>query len=149
MVWLLNLMFSYAVWEQKSLIIIEEPETHLHSDAQYLLAKYIAAFLNKTKSQAIVITHSPYVLSSFNNLFYAGKCGKTTEYREIADSIIPEQSWLREDAFSAFIIEDSTLRNIKDDSLAMVDVGELDVVASRQDAEYEKLLHISRGGSLN
>ena len=148
-VWLLNLLFSYAVSGQKSLIIVEEPETHLHPDAQYLLTKYIAAFLNKTKSQVIVTTHSPYVLSSFNNLFYADKCGKKIENCEIAASIIPKQSWLKEEAFSAFIIEDSTLRNIKDESLAMVDVGELDVVASRQDAEYEKLLHISKGGSLN
>ena len=146
-VWVLNLLLSYAALGQKSMIIIEEPETHLHPDAQYLLSKYIAAFLNKTKSQLIVTTHSPYMLSSFNNLIYAGKCGRTVEDSVAIDRVIPKQCWLRLEDFSAYIIADSALRSIKDEDLAMVDVGELDVVASVQDAEYEELLHISKGGS--
>ena len=148
-VWLLNLLFSYAALGQKCQIIVEEPETHLHPDAQYLLVKYIAAFRNKTGSEIFITTHSPYVLSSLNNLFYADKCGKTSENSIAADSIIPKHSWLRAEDSSAYIIENSTLRDIKDEELAMIDVGELDIVASVQDAEYEKLLHISKAGKLN
>ena len=148
-VWLLTLLRSYAALGQKSLIIIEEPETHLHPDAQYLLVKFIAAFLNNTGSQAIVTTHSPYILSSFNNLLYAAKRGKEAVNREAVDCIIPMQCWLNDEGFSAFIIEDATLRDIKDEAMAMADVGELDVVASMQDAEYEKILNISKGGSVD
>jgi predicted ATP-dependent endonuclease of OLD family len=142
-IWLLNLLYAYAALEQKCFIILEEPETHLHPDAQYLLAKYIAAFRNKTKSEVFITTHSPYVLSSFNNLFYADKCGKTVKH-----NVIPKHCWLKAEDFSAHILENSTTRDIKDEELAMVDIAELDAVASKQDAEYEKLLLLSKGGSL-
>ena len=144
-IWLLNILFHYATTKTESFVIIEEPETHLHPDAQYLLTKYIAAFRNKTSSGIFITTHSPYILSSFNNLFFAGKCGQTTESEEAIDSVIPKHCWLSPKDFSAYIMENGSIRDIKDEELAMVDVAELDVVASKQDTEYEKLLRIVKG----
>ena len=144
-VWLLNLLFTYAAIHQKSFVIIEEPETHLHPDAQYLLTQYIAAFRNNTSSRIFITTHSPYVLSSFNNLFYAGKCGLETANAEAVNSVIPAHCWLDAKDFSAYIMENASIRDIKDEELAMIDIAELDAVASKQDTEYEKLLNIAKG----
>jgi len=145
-VWLLNLLRYYAEVGQRCFIVVEEPEAHLHPDAQYLLAKFIAAFRNITNSQIFITTHSPYILTSFNNLFYADKCGKESENSEAAHRVIPKQCWLRTEDFSAYMLEEGTTRDLKDEELAMVDIAELDAVASEQDTEYEELLSIRKRG---
>lgn len=59
----------YLLYEnQKSFRIIEEPEAHLYPKAQKKLIELLALVINKTQSQVIITTHSPYVLSILNNL---------------------------------------------------------------------------------
>lgn len=53
---------------QKSFRIIEEPEAHLYPKAQKKLIELLSLVVNKTQSQIIITTHSPYVLSILNNL---------------------------------------------------------------------------------
>ena len=60
--------------------VIEEPEAHLYPLAQKKLIELIALVLNNTNSEAIVTTHSPYVLSIFNNLLFASKLSKSNFY---------------------------------------------------------------------
>jgi hypothetical protein len=45
-------------------------------------------------------------------------------------------------------MEDSTTKNIKDSRLALVEIAELDKVASEQDDEYEALVRLSRMGTV-
>lgn len=53
---------------QKSFRIMEEPEAHLYPLAQKNIMELIALVINKTESQIVITTHSPYVLSILNNL---------------------------------------------------------------------------------
>jgi len=53
---------------QKSFRIMEEPEAHLYPKAQKNLMELMALIINKTQSQIVITTHSPYVLSILNNL---------------------------------------------------------------------------------
>jgi predicted ATPase len=53
---------------EKSFRIIEEPEAHLYAKAQKKLVELIALTINKTDSQILLTTHSPYILSILNNL---------------------------------------------------------------------------------
>lgn len=53
--------------------IIEESETHLYPTAQKLLVDLMALVFNKTKGQVILTTHSPFILSAFNNLLFYNK----------------------------------------------------------------------------
>lgn len=48
--------------------VIEEPEAHLYPQAQKKLIELIALITNKTQSQIVITTHSPYILSILNNL---------------------------------------------------------------------------------
>ena len=59
-------------------IYIEEPEAHLFPTAQKRIVQLLARTFNNTNSnfQIIVTTHSPYILSSFNNLIYENKTRK-------------------------------------------------------------------------
>lgn len=59
--------------KQKASRIIEEPETHLFPKAQKLLIELLILVANKTNSQVIITTHSPYVQATFNNMLYYTK----------------------------------------------------------------------------
>lgn len=51
-----------AVLENKSLVLMDEPESHLHPPLLAALMKGIAEALDNTNSFAIIATHSPVVL---------------------------------------------------------------------------------------
>lgn len=51
-----------AQLENKSLVLIDEPESHLHPPLLAALMKGVAAALEDTNSFAVVATHSPVVL---------------------------------------------------------------------------------------
>ena len=59
--------------KQKASRIIEEPETHLFPKAQKMLVELLILVANKTNSQLIITTHSPYVQATFNNMLYYTK----------------------------------------------------------------------------
>lgn len=63
--------------KQKASRIIEEPETHLFPKAQKMLIELLILVANKTNSQLIITTHSPYVQATFNNMLYYTKVVKT------------------------------------------------------------------------
>ena len=50
-----------------TMVVIEEPEAHLHPGAQRLLAKLVARAVNSEKL-VVITTHSDYMFSSLNNL---------------------------------------------------------------------------------
>ncbi len=47
---------------EKSLVLLEEPETSLHPSAQYELGKYLANVSQRRKLQILLTTHSEYLL---------------------------------------------------------------------------------------
>mgnify|MGYP006206212493 CR=1 FL=1 len=60
----LNIIYGSII-----LRIIEEPEAHLFPVAQKHLIELLAIMVNRNEdNQLIITTHSPYILSSFNNL---------------------------------------------------------------------------------
>ena len=146
--WVLNLLMGYILRrEHGTLILVEEPETHLHPDAQYALVKMVAAYQNLTGSPVLFTTHSPYILSSVNNLLYASAISKTVgdeEKRKVLDDIVRRESRIDETHFQSFCMEAGTLSDIQDQELHMADVAALDGIASRQDEEYEDMRRLRR-----
>jgi predicted ATPase len=88
----------------KVLRILEEPEAHLFPIAQKQLIELLALMINQNNdNQLIITTHSPYVLTVFNNLLFANRVvekNPSTE-SEVAQ-IIPQDSWLSAKDFSAY-----------------------------------------------
>ena len=58
-------------------VIIEEPETHLSPHSQNLLVKFFAFFNNKSQTNLFLTTHSPYIVSYFDNLIYSNNVLET------------------------------------------------------------------------
>lgn len=59
-----------------SILLIEEPESHLHPQAQ----RHFISNINEIKFQKIITTHSPYILSQIelSNILYVKKIEATT-----------------------------------------------------------------------
>lgn len=71
-VWVFNLLYFYILHNKKVFLIMEEPEAHLYPDSQKGMAEAIGLFA-RAGNQALVTTHSPYILGQFNNMLYAGE----------------------------------------------------------------------------
>lgn len=97
-------IFINILDDAKVLRIIEEPEAHLFPVAQKQLIELLALMVNHNDdNQLIITTHSPYVLTVFNNLLFANRVvekNPSTE-SEVAQ-IIPQDSWLSAKDFSAY-----------------------------------------------
>ena len=74
--WLLNILYYLIIRNEKAFVIIEEPEAHLYPKMQKEIVDFIVNFMNITGSTVFITTHSPYILTSTNNLLYAGKIRK-------------------------------------------------------------------------
>jgi predicted ATPase len=96
----------------KVLRILEEPEAHLFPVAQKQLIELLALMVNQNDdNQLIITTHSPYVLTVFNNLLFANRVvekNPSTE-SEVAQ-IIPQDSWLSAKDFSAYSLGNQSVK---------------------------------------
>lgn len=64
----LVLFIKYGIVEKGDIVIIEEPEAHLHPEVQAELAKILTKLINELNLQIIITTHSEILLSKLSNL---------------------------------------------------------------------------------
>ncbi len=123
---------------------IEEPEAGVFPQTQYELIKEFAALSNETEFHPYftITTHSPYILTSFNNLIEAGQAARNNPklHDEVA-KIVPEQYWIKEGDFKAYAIEDGVLKPILNES-GFVEANYLDQVSEVIGDEFDKLLRL-------
>lgn len=55
-----RLVYALEKASEKSLVLLDEPETSLHIDAQYNLQEYILTKIKSKKLQVVISTHSPF-----------------------------------------------------------------------------------------
>lgn len=70
--WLINFLYVLMLRRESAFVIIEEPEAHIYPSLQKDITEFIVKFANLCNSNVFITTHSPYVLTSMNNLYYAG-----------------------------------------------------------------------------
>ena len=124
-VWILLIIFLLILNDSKAFLIIEEPEAHLFPVAQKQIIDLISLFANYSKNQILLTTHSPYILSSFNNLLYAHKLGNGEDKKEVANIVDPHL-WINPDRLDAYILEDGTARTIVDREMGLIESAEID-----------------------
>ena len=128
-----------------SLYIIEEPELNLYPITQKRLVNYIVSKSCEVNNQLLLTTHSPYVLSSLNNLLFAFKVAqKHPEQSEEITKIIPKESWLNPDDFAAYFVADGTVRSIVNPKTGLISENELDGVSEDIGDEFNALMDIYR-----
>lgn len=127
-----------------SFFVIEEPEENLFPKTQYELVKYIFKMLDNGNDNTIVITtHSPYILTSINNLIQAQNAfddkGVT---KEEVSKILKTDSFISFSDINAVAFADGKFVSMKDDEFKVISATSLDDVSDIINADFEKLLDL-------
>lgn len=133
---------------QGNLLVIEEPELNSFPETQNKLIKYfIEANVNgvadgkvKYKNQLLLTTHSPYILTSLNNLMYAYQVGKNE--REKVKKIVKEKYWLNPDNVSAYMmLPNGQCENIIDKE-GLIKAEKIDSISTILNKDFNALMDI-------
>jgi hypothetical protein len=155
---LANLVYNVSsnplnVWEPFSPrigpIYIEEPELSIFPNTQYELMRLLAWLASEERLEFpfVITTHSPYILSAFDNLIKAGVVGNSSEeHREAVSKIVDKRYWVRPEDFRAYKIADGKLESIYKNETGDLDADYLDNVSGKIAEEFTNLLEIQYGG---
>jgi len=136
-------IFLILLDEENAFRVIEEPEAHLYPAAQKQLVEMIALMLNNSNSQVVLTTHSPYILSVFNNLLFATRVvRKNKNVSEEISQIIPETCWLNPDKCNAYFLKDGFCESIFDVQTGLIGQNYLDEISEDLGADFDYLYHI-------
>jgi predicted ATP-binding protein involved in virulence len=128
---------------------IEEPEAHLFPDAQDSMTRLISLIKHSAKQQInfVITTHSPYILTAFNNLLEAGKIIGTGDKAKIdtIHKIIPEGIEIHQDQFSAYLLDNGKAVNIFDPSNNFIKADAIDNISEQSSTLFDSLLDIEYG----
>ncbi len=128
-----------------NLLIIEEPELNLFPETQKKILEYIIRnnlIEDKFyKNILLITTHSPYILTSLNNLMYAYNVGKVNF--EETDKIIPSKNWLNPNDVSVYKLVNGESVNIMDEELKQIKVEEIDEISEVLSAQWHEMADLN------
>lgn len=88
-------------------------------------------------------THSPYIMTSINNLIQAGNIIKSNEAtEEQINSIIRSNAYINYEDVSAISILDGYVHSMKDDEFQLISAISLDTASDIINEDFEKLLNL-------
>ena len=126
-------------------LYIEEPEAHIFPSAQKAIVDLVAYISNVAKSnlQIVLTTHSPYVMTSFNNLIEADNLiREDKEKAQAVYSIIGEKTIVRFEDISSYFLSNGSIRSIMDYEERLIGASDLDAVSEVINVEFGKLMSL-------
>lgn len=141
-----SLPFDYG--ESARTVYIEEPEAHLFPKAQRDIIELISLVYNNNKEnlQFFITTHSPYILTSINNLLQAGTLeqelsGDAIRSKKLDEIVAPQIRLYPEDV-AAYMIKDGRSTSIIDKETKIIDANLIDEVSSDLAVQFDQLLEL-------
>lgn len=125
-------------------IYLEEPEENLFPETQRDLVNWLAEIVNGERNHTLFIaTHSPYIMSAFNNLIQAGDIiEESPEKGAEVEKIIGGNRAIKYDEVAAFAISNGNVHSIKDDELRLISPSELDTVSDDIANVFNQLIEL-------
>ena len=125
-------------------VYIEEPEAHLFPSAQKKIIELISAIYNSAgiSLQFIITTHSPYILTSFNNLLQAGELLEKDVNKKKLFKIVPEFEILKPGEVNAYAFADGGVKSLIDEETGLISADLLDEVSEEIAVQFEELLDL-------
>lgn len=135
-------------WHNRPYIIIEEPELNCFPTTQKKIMEHLIKGIKYEKKEVteywcglIISTHSPYILTSLNNMLYAHTVGQKDYAGTIA--ILNEEFWLNPNDVSAFMLStDGRCEDIFNREEGLIDAGKIDGVTDTLNEEFNALLNL-------
>lgn len=138
-----NYCFKSLIIPQSTDFIIEEPEQNLFPSTQNTLVDELVSICNneKHKHGFTLTTHSPYILSSLNNLIYAYQVGQ--KFKDKVNEVIPEKCWVDPSVVCAWMVrDDGTVEDIIDPELKHIMAEKIDSASTRINELFNSLMDI-------
>ncbi|TKX28245.1 AAA family ATPase [Campylobacter estrildidarum] len=141
----LNFLFSQK--NKPSLdIFIEEPESNLFPINQKNMAYYLASLRNaKNKPNIIFSTHSPYILTSLNNILYASMLEQKLQDATKNDiyKIIDKKNIIDYKDLVAYKLENGKAKLIIDKETNLIDAEYIDTVSGEIMDDFYKIAELN------
>jgi len=112
---------------------IEEPETHLHPMAQWVIMKTIAFLINRGR-RFLITTHSPFIIYALNNMLQ--------RYQSLRGQIPQgQEAWIDPSMVAAYRLSRGQAIDIMEHGeIGLINAEELEEVAEDLGTEFEDLL---------
>lgn len=142
--WLLNQLYILMLKKEQAFVIIEEPEAHLYPSLQNEIVQFIAYFSNINNSSVLITTHSPYILTSVNILYCAGKA--IQEFPDLSKKvhdIIGNRSQIMPEKITALKLStDTNIRNLINDEFEEITTEMIDEISDNINEKYAELFFL-------
>lgn len=140
---------QYVESEEKKILVIEEPELNLFPSTQYHLVDWIIKKMRKSKGSIVITTHSPYVLSTIDNLILAKeiakKCKNKRDTLVQIKRLIPSMALIDFDHVSSYFFHSNgTVKDIRDTELKSVGAEYIDEASNELGYIFDELCNIER-----
>lgn len=142
--WLLNQLYILMLKKEKAFVIIEEPEAHLYPSLQSKVVEFISYFVNINNSSILITTHSPYILTSVNTLYCAGKViEKNSTYSKKVYDIIDSNCEIDPQKVTALKInKDKSILNLINEELQELNTEMIDEISDSVNEKYMELYYL-------
>lgn len=137
----LAVKYYNEIKKRNKTFIIEEPELNIFPLAQYKLMQFLAENVMCVGNSVLLTTHSPYILTSLNNLMYAYQVGN--KEKDKTKKIIDKKYWVDPNDVSAYMmLPDGTCENIMNSEEGMIKSEKIDEISRKLNAEFDSLQDI-------
>jgi len=133
--------------QQLNFVTIEEPEAHLYPYSQYKLIELICRVhhCHLDKHRFIITTHSPYILTAFNNFLFSYRVANISESAKVrVTAVIPKAGWINPKQLGAYYVNEGTAESIMDESTGLIADNEIDDASEEIAGHFDALLDIYR-----
>ncbi len=124
-------------------IFLEEPEENIYPKTQYELVKWMVKTMSNGNDNSVFIaTHSPYILTSFNNLMWADKTIK--ENRDNKDKvfeIMKNDKFVSADKVSAYMVSNGITEDIIEGG-NQIAAEKIDEISNLLGYEFDQLIDL-------
>lgn len=123
---------------------VEEPEAHLYPSTQKEFVYSLISLLNGRKKHfCFIATHSPYIMTSLNNLIQAGELiAESKDKAAKVESRFQRRQTLTFDSVAAFSICDGKVESIMDEEFRLISAEALDCASQEIADDFNFLLNI-------
>ena len=127
--WMLNFMYVLMLRQENVFLIIEEPEAHIYPSLQKKIMEFIVLFTNIQESGVFITTHSPYMLTVANNLYYAGVLSQEGQLKEVS-KVINKNYMIKKGELSAYKLLNMSIESGEKNYIDLLDEEKREIRSS-------------------